>query len=58
MEKNITVDVYTGTFGRMRIDDEEGVLHDIYLHSPNQYTRQIPGPMLVSFLIRIHTESF
>lgn len=48
--RNINVDVYTGTFGRMRLADTSSVLHDIFLYAPNTQTRQIPAPMLVLFL--------
>jgi hypothetical protein len=43
--RNINLDVWTGTFGRFNLKDDNGNPHDIYLLA-NGATRQIPGPMI------------
>ena len=42
-DRNIFLDVYTGTFGITQLRDDHGTNHQIFLHFPN---RQIPVPML------------
>lgn len=41
--RNLFLDVYTGTFGITQLRDDSGVNHQIFLDYPN---RQIPAPML------------
>lgn len=39
------MDVYTGTFGRLRLKDAANAQHEIFFYV-NGATRQIPSPML------------
>lgn len=41
--RNIELDVYTGTFGRMHLSDVNGTPHEIHFYT-NGTTRQIPVP--------------
>lgn len=43
--RNYNLDVYSGTFGRLRLSDTSSVLHDIFLYTGNP-TWQIPVPSL------------
>jgi hypothetical protein len=44
--RGIDLDVYTGTYGRCKLADESGVLHDIYLYPNGTSGAQIPVPAL------------
>lgn len=54
--KNISLDVYTGTFGRLRLRDEANSQHEIYLYA-NATTRQIPAPMIYYKILANHTDN-
>lgn len=53
--KNINLDVYTGTFGRLRLKDEGNAQHEIFLYV-NGTTKQIPAPMLYYKILANHDD--
>lgn len=50
------MDVYTGTFGRLRLKDEATVQHEIFFYA-NGATRQIPSPMIFYKILIDHADS-
>ncbi|KAG5680887.1 hypothetical protein PVAND_010366 [Polypedilum vanderplanki] len=44
--RGLDLDVYTGVYGRCKLADESGRLHDIYLYPNGTYGAQIPVPAL------------
>lgn len=53
---NVSVEVYTGTFGVITLNDEEGEPHEIYLDEDDEGNARVPVPKIY-YKIMYHKES-